>query len=103
MSAIKQEGTQSRWTTVIDGQLLREMRRQRGLSQQRLADLAGVSLTTVARLERRPMQPCRTWTLCRLAHVLQHHPGPRSAEPSRQAAGPLGMTGPRTQERRDDE
>jgi DNA-binding XRE family transcriptional regulator len=78
MSAIKQDGNQSRWTTVIDGQLLREMRRQRGLSQERLADLAGVSLTTVARLERRPLQPCRTWTLCRLAQVLQHHPGPRS-------------------------
>jgi DNA-binding XRE family transcriptional regulator len=85
MSAIKQAGNQSRWTTVIDGQLLRQMRRQRGLSQARLADLAGVSLTTVARLERPSMQPCRTWTLYRLAHVLQQHPGPPSAESSPQA------------------
>jgi DNA-binding XRE family transcriptional regulator len=95
MRTIKQAGNQSRWTTVIDGQLLREMRRQRGLSQERLADLAGVSLTTVARLERRPMQPCRTWTLYRLAHVLQQHPGPPTAEPSREATGSLRGTSPR--------
>jgi predicted transcriptional regulator len=74
MSAIKQEGSQSRWITAIDGQLLRRMRRQRGLSQEQLADLAGVSLTTVARLERPSMQPCRTWTLFRIANALEQHP-----------------------------
>lgn len=103
MRAINQAGNQSRWTTVIDGQLLREMRRQRGLSQERLADLAGVSLTTVARLERRPMQPCRMWTLYRLAHVLQQHPGPPSARPPHQAAGPLGPAGARDTGGRDNE
>jgi predicted transcriptional regulator len=76
MDAIKEERSQSRWTTVIDGQLLRRMRRQRGLSQERLADLAGVSLTTVARLERRSLQPCRTWTLCRIANALEQQPDP---------------------------
>ena len=92
MRAIKQEGNQSRWTTAIDGQLLRQMRRQRGLSRERLADLAGVSLTTVARLERPSMQPCRTWTLYRLAHVLEQHPGLPPAEQSRQALGPAQVT-----------
>jgi DNA-binding XRE family transcriptional regulator len=70
------EPGQSRWTTVIDGQLLRGMRRQRGLSQEELADLAGVSLRTVVRLERPSMQPCRTWTLFRIAHALDRQPDP---------------------------
>ena len=43
-----------RWIVTLDGQRLRQLRRQHGLSQERLADLAGVSLTTVARLERQP-------------------------------------------------
>ena len=62
------------WTTVIDGQRLRQLRRQRGLSQEGLADRAGLSLTTVARLERHPRPPCRTWTLARLAIALDAPP-----------------------------
>jgi predicted transcriptional regulator len=42
---------------VLDGQRLRQLRRQHGLSQQDLVDQAGISLTTVARLERQPL----TW------------------------------------------
>jgi predicted transcriptional regulator len=84
MSVIKQEGSQSRWTTAIDGQLLRRMRRQRGLSQERLANLAGVSLTTVARLERPSMQPCRTWTLFRIANALEQQPEPIGDEKTRE-------------------
>jgi DNA-binding XRE family transcriptional regulator len=95
MSAVGREGNQSRWLTAIDGQLLRQMRRQRGLSQERLADLAGVSLTTVARLERPSMQPCRTWTLCRLAQALEQHPGPPPTEPSPQVTGPETAPGAR--------
>ena len=34
-------------TFILDGQRLRQLRRQRGLSQEELADQAGVSLTTV--------------------------------------------------------
>jgi DNA-binding XRE family transcriptional regulator len=70
------EQGQSRWTTAIDGELLRRMRRQRGLSQERLADLAKVSVRTVVRLERPSMQPCRTWTLFRIANVLEQQPDP---------------------------
>ena len=40
------------------------------LSQEKLADLAGISLTTVARLERQSPAPCRSWTLARLAIAL---------------------------------
>ncbi|HUY44910.1 MAG TPA: helix-turn-helix transcriptional regulator [Streptosporangiaceae bacterium] len=61
-----------RWTTVLDGQRLRELRSQRGLSQGELANRAEVSPATVARLERRA--PCRTRTLARLAAVLGEHP-----------------------------
>ncbi len=39
------------WTTVLDGTRLRELRRARGLSQEALADRAGISLATVARLD----------------------------------------------------
>jgi DNA-binding XRE family transcriptional regulator len=62
------------WNTVIDGRRLREVRQQRELSQAGLADLAGVSLTTVARLERQEKAPCRKWMLGRLAVALDEVP-----------------------------
>jgi Helix-turn-helix domain len=37
-------------TFILDGPRLRQLRRQRGLSQEELADQAGVSVTTVAPL-----------------------------------------------------
>jgi hypothetical protein len=49
--------TAQRWTTVLDGQRLRQLRRQHGLSQEKLADRAGISLTTVARLDGSPAHP----------------------------------------------
>lgn len=61
-------------TFILDGHQLRQLRRQRGLSQEALADQAGVSLTTVARLERQPHAPCRGWTLGRLARALSEDP-----------------------------
>ena len=63
-----------RWTTILDGARLRALRRQRGLSQERLATVAGISLTTVRRLERRPAAPCRSRTLARLAAALDEEP-----------------------------
>jgi DNA-binding XRE family transcriptional regulator len=66
--------TPRRWITIADGQRLRRQRRQRGLSQEALADQAGISLTTVARLERQHRSPCRTWTLARIAAALDEHP-----------------------------
>ena len=64
-----------RWLAVVDGNRLRQLRRQRGLSQAELAGQAGISLSTVARLERsQPGAPCRTRTLARLAAVLGEDP-----------------------------
>jgi DNA-binding XRE family transcriptional regulator len=61
-------------TFILDGHLLRQLRRQCGLSQADLADQAGISLTTVARLERQPHAPCRGWTLGRLARAIGQDP-----------------------------
>jgi serine/threonine-protein kinase RsbW len=58
------------WTTVIDGHRLRQLRRERELSQVELAGKAGVSLATVVRLERHPQGSCRSRTLSRLAAAL---------------------------------
>lgn len=64
-----------RWTTALNGPLLRQLRRQRGLSQEQLADRAGISLTTVIRLERQIRAACRCRTLARLAAALGEDPG----------------------------
>jgi transcriptional regulator with XRE-family HTH domain len=61
-------------TFILDGLRLRQLRRQRGLSQEELADRAGVSVTTVGRLERQARAPCRGRTLGRLARALGEHP-----------------------------
>jgi transcriptional regulator with XRE-family HTH domain len=44
------------------------------MSQDKLADRAGISAATVARLERQPRPSCRTRTLARLAAALGEHP-----------------------------
>jgi transcriptional regulator with XRE-family HTH domain len=62
------------WTTTLDGPQLRQLRRQHGLSQEQLADQAGISLTTIRRLEHHPAAPCRTRTLGRLARALDEDP-----------------------------
>ena len=69
-----------RWTTVLDGHQLRRLRQQRGLSQERLASQAGISLTAVTRLERQPCAPCRCRTLGRLAAALGEQPGALSPD-----------------------
>jgi DNA-binding XRE family transcriptional regulator len=61
-------------TTVLDGARLRRLRHLRGMSQERLASHAGISLTTVARLESQSCAPCRCRTLGRLAAALGEHP-----------------------------
>jgi DNA-binding XRE family transcriptional regulator len=55
---------------VLDGQRLRLLRREHGLSQETLAYQAGVSPATVARLERQSRASCRGRTLARLALAL---------------------------------
>jgi transcriptional regulator with XRE-family HTH domain len=64
-----------RWTTILDGGRLRQLRRQHGLSQEQLATHAGISLTTMRRLELQPTAPCRCRTLGRLAAALGEEPG----------------------------
>jgi DNA-binding XRE family transcriptional regulator len=59
-----------RWTTLADGRKIRQLRHQLGLSQDELADLAQVGITTLGRLERDDRAPCRTWTLGRIAAAL---------------------------------
>lgn len=71
---VTQPGRAQRWTTVLNGTRLRELRRQHGLSQEKLADQAGVSRTTVAKLESQPKSPCRCRTLARLAAALAEDP-----------------------------
>jgi transcriptional regulator with XRE-family HTH domain len=50
--AVRLTGHADRWTAVINGQRLRELRRQQALSQVELARLAGVRAHTVSKLER---------------------------------------------------
>ena len=72
--ATRLTGHADRWTAVIDGQRLRELRRQQALSQAELAKLAGVSVHTVSKLERQPASCCRSRTLARLAVALGEFP-----------------------------
>ena len=53
---------------------LRELRRQRALSQAELAKLAGVSPYIVYKLERHQARSCRGRTLARLAAALDQEP-----------------------------
>lgn len=73
--ATRLTGNLDRWTAVVDGQVLRELRRERALSQAELAKLAGVSVHTVSKLERQPASCRRGRTLARLAAVLDEIPG----------------------------
>jgi transcriptional regulator with XRE-family HTH domain len=72
--AVRLTGHANRWTAVVNGQRLRELRRQRALSQVELAKLAGVSAHTVSKLERQPASCCRSRTLARLAAALGESP-----------------------------
>lgn len=64
-----------RWITVLDGNQLRRLRQQRGLSQEQLASQAGINLSAVTRLERQALGSCRRQTLARLAAALGEQPG----------------------------
>jgi DNA-binding XRE family transcriptional regulator len=72
----------ARWTTMLNGTRLRQLRLQHGLSQEALADRPGISLTTVARLERRPCGPARCRTLARLAAALGEPPAATELSPA---------------------
>lgn len=70
------------WTTLIDGQRLRQLRREHGLSQAGLAAGAGISPATLARLERQPRTTCRCRTLARLALALGEDPASTTLRPA---------------------
>jgi transcriptional regulator with XRE-family HTH domain len=59
---------------VLDGVRLRQLRRQLGLSAAELAGKAGVSRSTVLRLEGQSRRSCRTRTVARLAAALDQPP-----------------------------
>lgn len=59
------------WRNVpVDGQRLRELRAQRGLSQQRLADKTDLGITTIRRLECQQHPWCKAWTIDLIAAAL---------------------------------
>ncbi|HUZ25964.1 MAG TPA: ATP-binding protein [Streptosporangiaceae bacterium] len=62
------------WIAVLDSHRLLQARRRRGLSQEKLAWQSGVSVTTVARLEREPRPRCQKRTLALIAEALGEHP-----------------------------
>jgi transcriptional regulator with XRE-family HTH domain len=69
-----------RWIAAVDGQRLRTVRRQHGLSMEKLADQAGLSLATVARLERDPRPRCHVRTLGLLCAALGEAPAALTRE-----------------------
>lgn len=71
------------WTTALDGRRLRDLRRQRRLSQAELAYKAGISPGTVARLERQERAPCRSRTLARLSGALGEDPTSIACPPTK--------------------
>jgi transcriptional regulator with XRE-family HTH domain len=73
-STVRTRPGAERWTTTLDGGRLRQLRRQHDLSQEQLATRAGISLTTIRRLERQRSAPCRCRTLGRLAGALGENP-----------------------------
>ena len=70
------------WTTTVDGTRLRQARRDHDLSRAELAGTAGISVTTLARLERQPRTRCRGRTLARLALALGEDPTSTTLRPT---------------------
>jgi DNA-binding XRE family transcriptional regulator len=69
------------WTTTVDGTRLRQARHEHALSRAELAGTAGISVTTLARLERQPRTRCRCRTLARLALALGEDPASTTLRP----------------------
>ena len=69
------------WTTVIDGRRLRNLRGEHGLTREQLAGKAGISATTIGRIERHQRGSCRSRTLARLAAALGHPPADLTPPP----------------------
>jgi transcriptional regulator with XRE-family HTH domain len=69
LSAIE-AGIPRPWFAVVEGAWLRKLRRNAGLSQERLAYRANVGVRTVVRLESTDESRCQPWTVARLAQAL---------------------------------
>jgi len=80
-----------RWFVVADGRRLRQLRRQRGLSQAVLAGRTGISVTTIGRLERQARPSCRWRTLARITAALGEHPAALIPPPSRGDGNPFSI------------
>jgi transcriptional regulator with XRE-family HTH domain len=70
--------------SIAFGKRLREVRREHGMSQDQLADQAGMHATTISRMERGLREP-RVTTVLRLADGLGVHPGRLLEEPGTDA------------------
>jgi DNA-binding XRE family transcriptional regulator len=64
----------TQWSAIIDGRQLGHLRALHGLTRQQLACHAGLSLATLARLERQDTARCHPRTTARLAIALTEHP-----------------------------
>jgi transcriptional regulator with XRE-family HTH domain len=71
-----------RWITILDGHRLRQLRQQCHLTRAELADRAGISSATIAKLERQTRATCRSRTLARLAAALGQPPAAITPSPA---------------------
>lgn len=85
-------GGSQRWISAVDGQQLWRLRHQHGLSQDQLAATAGISQSTVARLEPHPHITCRSRTLARLAAALGYPPATLVSSPDPARRNPWSLT-----------
>lgn len=84
------------WRTVpIDGQRLRQIRAERGISQEKLGYMTELGPTTIRRIECGP-QPaaCRAWTIKLIADALSAQPDDLAPDvPAPEAAAQAAGTG----------
>lgn len=90
------DGRAQRWIVAVDGHRLRQLRRERQLSQKSLAVRAGISAGTIGLLERQARASCRGRTLARLAAALGAPPSALlfSAHKDRTPSGQPDKAGP---------
>jgi len=84
--------THDPWSTVLNGARLKDTRCQRGLSRAELADNAGISRSTLARLERQQQAPCRCRTVARLAAALSVNVETLICSPGQQEPAAIGLS-----------
>ena len=74
--------TSRSWTTTVDGARLRQARHDHALPRAELAGTAGISVATLARLERQSTTRCRCRPLARLALALGEDPASTTLRPA---------------------